>query len=130
MSERPNTDQEVSDGVSNPRALVCGGRTFDDWRLLRDTLQQIRPALIINGGASGADQLATRWAHHDKVPVCEFPANWRFAGRAAGPLRNQAMIDFAKPDLVVAFPGGRGTADMVRRAREAGITVVEPKRPA
>jgi hypothetical protein len=35
------------------------------------------------------------------------------------------MIDQGRPDLVVAFPGGRGTADMVRRARAAGISVIE-----
>jgi Lhr-like helicase len=35
------------------------------------------------------------------------------------------MIDEGKPDLVIAFPGGRGTADMVGRARKAGIRVVE-----
>lgn len=35
------------------------------------------------------------------------------------------MLDLAKPDVVVAFKGGRGTADMVRRAREAGVKVIE-----
>jgi len=29
----------------------------------------------------------------------------------------------AGADLCIAFPGGRGTADMVRRARAAGIPV-------
>lgn len=44
-------------------------------------------------------------------------------GKAAGPIRNQRMLDEGKPDLVVAFPGGRGTADMVRRAKAAGVPV-------
>jgi hypothetical protein len=39
-------------------------------------------------------------------------------------MRNQAMLDYGKPDLVVAFPGGKGTADMVRRARVAGVKVL------
>jgi len=52
-------------------------------------------------------------------------AKWSKHGRAAGPIRNQEMIDECKPDLVVAFPGGRGTADMVRRAKAAGIRVIE-----
>jgi hypothetical protein len=50
-------------------------------------------------------------------------ADWNTHGRAAGPIRNQRMLDEVKPELVVAFPGGRGTADMVRRAREAGVNV-------
>jgi hypothetical protein len=53
------------------------------------------------------------------------PADWKAHGRAAGPIRNQRMIDEHRPELVVAAPGGRGTADMVRRARAAGIEVFE-----
>lgn len=59
-----------------------------------------------------------------------FPADWRKYGKSAGPLRNQQMIDEGKPDLVVAFPGGTGTADMVRRAKAAGIRVIEPVQSA
>jgi hypothetical protein len=50
------------------------------------------------------------------VPVIEFPANWKVYGRAAGPIRNMKMLLEGKPDLVVAFPGGIGTADMVKKA--------------
>ena len=30
-----------------------------------------------------------------------------------------------KPDLVVAFPGGAGTLNMVMQARKAGVRVIE-----
>lgn len=53
-----------------------------------------------------------------------FRANSRKHGRAAGPIRNQQMLDEGKPHLVVAFPGGTGTADMVRRAQAAGVLVL------
>jgi hypothetical protein len=52
-----------------------------------------------------------------------YKAEWDKHGRAAGPIRNQQMLDDGKPDLVLAFAGGRGTDDMCRRAREAGIEV-------
>ena len=111
------------------KVLVCGGRNFGEWRLLQRTLSSLREArgidLLISGGASGADDLAVRWAHHERIPACVFPANWRFEGKAAGPKRNQRMIDLGKPDVVVAFPGGRGTQDMISRAREAGLEVIE-----
>lgn len=111
------------------KALVCGGRDFADWRHLQATLEAIhsrRPiSLLISGGAKGADDLAARWGLFAKLPVCVFPANWRHIGKAAGPIRNQQMLDHGKPDLVVAFPGGSGTAHMVRIAREAGVEVVE-----
>jgi predicted Rossmann-fold nucleotide-binding protein len=36
------------------------------------------------------------------------------------------MLSEGKPDLVIAFPGGRGTADMIRQAKEAGVPVRQP----
>lgn len=83
---------------------------------------------IIHGGATGADTAADEWAVVNWTGLTEFkvtPEEWKHLGRAAGPIRNQRMIDEGKPDLVVAFPGGTGTADMVRRAKRAGIEVIE-----
>lgn len=107
------------------RILVCGGRTFNDATLVNSILSEIAPTVLINGGAPGADRLARMWAGYRCVPTFTFPADWERKGPSAGPQRNQAMIDIGKPDLVVAFPGGRGTADMVRRAKKAGIPVRE-----
>lgn len=111
------------------RVLVCGGRNFCDLdgahnRL--DAMHYEKPiSLIIEGGASGADRLGREWAGQNRVDSDTYFADWKTHGKAAGPIRNQRMIDEGKPDLVLAFPGGRGTADMVRRARTAGIEVVE-----
>lgn len=52
-------------------------------------------------------------------------ADWEDLGRKAGPIRNQRMLDDGRPELVVAFPGGPGTAHMCRIAREAGVEVIE-----
>lgn len=82
---------------------------------------------IISGKARGADSAAIDWAIVNWCPVLEFPADWKKHGRAAGPIRNQEMLDIGKPDLVIAFPGGDGTADMVRRSKKAGIEVLEIK---
>ncbi len=81
--------------------------------------------LIIQGGARGADHLAAQWAASRDVDCITVPARWDMHGKGAGPIRNQYMIDCYAPDLVVALPGGRGTADMVSRAKAAGIHVVE-----
>jgi len=112
------------------RVLVCGGRDFSDRTLLKATLDHLAPSVVISGGARGADALAAEWAEATGwnvggVHLEEFPADWTAHGKAAGPIRNQQMLDEGKPDLVVAFPGGRGTADMVRRARAAGVEVRE-----
>ena len=54
------------------------------------------------------------------------PADWKQYGRGAGPIRNREMLQYSEPDIVVAFPGGAGTADMIRAARTAGYPVVQP----
>ena len=107
------------------KVLVCGGRDYADSAKVAAVLNEIDPLVVINGGAPGADTLASGWAITHNVPYVEIKANWGKDGKAAGPIRNQRMIDKCKPDLVVAFPGGRGTADMVARARKAGVSVRE-----
>lgn len=115
------------------RALVCGGRDFGRYNLLCNEMDAAREAFgidtIITGGAHGADRLAARWAKDYGVDQVIFPANWVKHGKAAGPIRNQKMIDEGKPDLVMAFPGGRGTDDMVRRAERSGIRVLRFTEP-
>ena len=109
--------------------LICGGRNYDDNAKVCAVLNSIRYRLgistLIEGGATGADRLAYNWAIVEGINMRRFEADWKKHGLAAGPIRNQQMIDEGKPTIVVAFPGGNGTADMVRRARKAGIFVIE-----
>ena len=113
------------------RMLVCGGRDFADpkslWLALDILARTWGPELtIIEGDARGADQMAGNWAKARGHTLLKYPANWRGFGQAAGPLRNQQMLDEGKPDIVVAFPGSSGTRDMVRRAKAAAIPVIQP----
>lgn len=110
------------------KIIVCGGRNYADvdhvWRVLSDLDDVEGITSIAHGGATGADSEADLWAKHNRKSVQAFRARWRQEGKAAGPLRNQRMLDQFQPDVVVAFPGGKGTADMVRRARESGVRVI------
>ena len=110
------------------RLLVCGGRDYTDRAHVFATLDRVHAkkpvALVIHGAARGADTLAGEWAEDRGIEVWRFVASWQKHGNAAGPIRNQAMLATAKPEGVVAFPGGSGTADMVRRAEAAGVTVM------
>lgn len=109
------------------RVLVCGGRVFDDRNAVFRTLDEIHAAnritLVINGGAPGADDLSSKWARTRSVPMHIEPADWKKHGRVAGPIRNRRMLDEQKPDLVVAFPGGAGTNNMIAIAEKAGVPV-------
>lgn len=106
------------------KVLVCGGRDYSNWQRVYDTLDDCDVTLLIQGGAAGADRHARCWAEDRRVPFLQVPAQWERYGRSAGVLRNAQMLDH-EPDLVIAFPGGPGTADMVRRARARNVTVRE-----
>lgn len=107
------------------KVLVCGGREYTDDDVLGVVLDGIPITLLIHGGAPGADTLSGRWAEKTGHPQCVFPANWYKFGKKAGPLRNNWMLRFGDPDLVVAFPGGTGTAHMVKIAKLKGVKVIE-----
>ncbi len=79
--------------------------------------------VIIEGGADGVDSAAVDFATNNYCQLEEYKADWDVFGLAAGPIRNKRMIEEGKPDLVVAFPGGKGTANMVKQAVYAGIPV-------
>lgn len=109
------------------RLLVCGGRDFGDARVANmalDAFHRLRPVtVLIEGGQRGADRIARYWAVAHNIPVETFPADWDRYGNAAGPIRNGQMLREGKPDVVLAFPGRTGTADMRRQARAAGVEV-------
>jgi predicted Rossmann-fold nucleotide-binding protein len=105
------------------RLLVCGGRAFDNYELLSKEIDKLSPTLIISGGASGADSLARRYADANNIPCRIFEAKWTQYGKAAGPIRNAMMLEKGQPDLVLAFPGGDGTKDMVERAMKAQVRI-------
>jgi YspA, cpYpsA-related SLOG family len=110
------------------RVLVCGGRDYFDYENVCKVLDQYYTAVgisvIIHGGATGADKSAGDYAEDLHIPCYKFPANWNKYGKAAGPIRNKQMLEEGKPDVVIAFPGGKGTANMIKQAQEAGIRVI------
>lgn len=113
--------------------LICGGRDFTNGAIFANAMGDLiclrgMPARIIEGGAKGADRMARKWAEQKAITVVTEEADWDQYGRSAGPIRNQVMLDKYKPDFVIAFPGGKGTAGMIKKAREAGVDVAEIKR--
>lgn len=127
------------------KVLVCGGRNFGN--LIRERLwiygkleefarehsklsnpdENWLPSdfNIITGGCYGVDAVARDWAITNWCLYKEFAADWKAYGKAAGPMRNQRMLDEGRPDFVIAFPGSSGTHDMIRRAEKAGIPIIK-----
>ncbi len=112
------------------RVLVCGGRDYTDSTFVNFVLDAIHAkkaiTLVIHGCASGADTFAEQWASQ-KVGECTsygVPADWKKHGSRAGPVRNRLMLEYGKPELVIAFEGGAGTRDMTSAATAAGVRVL------
>ena len=107
------------------KVLICGGREFKDSRLLNNILNRFQRkyspiTLVIQGDARGADSLGKLYAKQNNIPVESFPAKWDVYGRSAGIRRNELMLA-QNPDYVIGFFGGRGTAHMLKIAREKKV---------
>lgn len=111
------------------RLLVCGGRDFEDreltYELISKTLgsDEKEHHVIIHGGAKGADTLAGDYAKENGLACEVYHAEWERFGKAAGAKRNRRMLVEGKPNAVLAMPGGRGTANMVKQTKSYGVPV-------
>lgn len=110
--------------------IVCGGRDYANRDIVFGALTAIwmvNKFKTLHHGAcqTGADRLAHDWCvkFHGFCVEKPWPANWIAFDKAAGPIRNREMLIGARPDLVVAFPGGKGTANMIALATAAGVPV-------
>jgi hypothetical protein len=124
-------------------AVVCGGRHVDDTAAVFAELDRLdsvqRIGGVIEGGqrkysrgriVGGVDYLALEWAKSRGRDWNTVFADWAKLRRAAGPARNARMADIlvryikaGQPVACIAFPGGDGTANMVKCARDRGIRV-------
>lgn len=117
--------------------LVTGDRNWDNYSIINRALWAIGMSMpdefpasficVIHGKARGADTLAGMAARAWGMSVREYPAEWDKYGKGAGIIRNQQMLDSEDIDLVLAFHDdlehSKGTGDMVRRAKEAGLKI-------
>lgn len=108
--------------------LVCGSRSWDDKRAIRERLAELHEEhgshlMVIHGNAKGADRIAMNQCVWLGIRSQAFPADWRRHGKAAGPIRNRQMLD-ESPSLVLAFSNGsHGTQDTIDEARRRRIPV-------
>lgn len=124
------------------RLLVCGDRNWDNYDRVKKYIMKINREspieVLIEGGQVsndgqradhryGADYQAKMAAMELGIPVMEFPPNWNYYNRAAGPIRNGHMLQYGKPDLVLAFHQAintsKGTKNMVEQAKRKGVKV-------
>ena len=109
------------------KVIIAGGRDFNDYELLLNTIWPLLKGdnniEIVSGGASGADKLGEKFAESFGLPISRFLANWSMYGKSAGPMRNLEMAKYA--DELIAFWDGksRGTKHMIDTATKSGLVV-------
>lgn len=116
--------------------LICGGRNLNNiivWEWLEKYAikkleehfnSHIKIDKVITGGALGADRGGSQWAISNNLYLIEFLANWKKYGKSAGIIRNKEMLNIGNPNIIIAFPGGNGTNNMIKISREKGIEII------
>jgi len=122
------------------KVIVAGSRSIKDYALVAKAIEgvDIQITELVSGTAKGVDQLGERWATENQVPIKRFPADWKNLDAVgavvrtghygqynakAGFDRNKQMADYAEA-LVAVYDGkSKGTASMIKLAREQGLQV-------
>jgi predicted Rossmann fold nucleotide-binding protein DprA/Smf involved in DNA uptake len=108
------------------RVGVVGSRDFNDYPLMRSTLNTMKISHIVSGGSRGADSLAEQYANEKKIPFTVYPARWELYGKSAGVIRNRLIVD--NSDMIIAFwdgtsPGTRNTIEYARSVDKKVIII-------
>ena len=116
------------------RVIIAGSRSFNDEDLFDNSIHDILLGYdtdeleIISGCCTGADAMGEDYAERWEIKLTLFPADWATYGKAAGPIRNEQMAQYAAEadhGILIAFPIGesRGTRNMVKLAKQYGLEV-------
>jgi hypothetical protein len=109
------------------KVAVIGGRTFNDYELVKETLTNLDITLLVSGGAKGADSLGERYANENNITTLIFKPDWERHGRGAGMIRNTDIVK--NSDIVVAFWDGssKGTLDSIRKVEKLnkGLMIIK-----
>ena len=110
------------------KLIIAGAR---DYQLTDDDFAKLNMienvTEVVSGTCRGVDQCGEFWAETHNIPIKRFPADWKTFGRAAGPIRNKQMAEYA--DAVVLFHpdknNSRGTASMYRIAKKENLQIFD-----
>ncbi len=97
------------------KVIIAGSRTIQDYKLVVTAMQRcgFTVTKVVCGMATGIDRLGEQWAIANGIPVKEMPADWNRHGRAAGPIRNRQMAEYADAAVVIWDGKSRGSRNMI-----------------
>ena len=104
-----------SRGITNPTHL--------DIAVLMAKDMGIKPTEIVSGGAVGVDKMGEHIATLNNIPIKQFLPDRKRHGKAAGPIRNKQMVDYADALIAVWDGKSKGTLSTIQYAQEKGIQI-------
>lgn len=105
------------------KVIIAGSRHIDDYNLVAQAIDDSGFSIteVVSGCCRGVDKLGESWARSHGIPIEHYPADWQNFGKAAGPVRNRGMAQYADALIAILAPGSKGTADMIRQAKIYGL---------
>lgn len=107
------------------KVIIAGGRDITDPALVFEAIRAsgFEIGEVVSGGAKGVDSIGEDWAIANGRPIKWFHADWTKHGRAAGPIRNRQMAEYADALIAVWDGKSRGTKNMIEEATRRGLKV-------
>jgi len=108
------------------KVIIAGGRKINDYAFLKKCIKDsgFEITEVVSGGAFGVDSMGERWASENGVPIKEFPANWGLHGKAAGPIRNQQMAEYADALILIWDGVSKGSRNMLHQAKVQKLKIL------
>lgn len=105
--------------------IIAGSRNITDYDLVLEAINHsgFEIDTVVCGGARGVDDLGLRWAKENRRNYVVFPAKWDEHGKAAGPIRNRKMAEYADALIAVWDGKSRGTASMIKEAEKRNLEI-------
>lgn len=111
------------------KLIIAGSRDLSEEMIYAELVQLrisdhpiVQATEIVSGCARGADTAGELYADFYGIPVTKFPADWDTHGKAAGPIRNKQMGQYA--DCAIIFmkkggtPGSKNMKDHMHRMKK------------
>lgn len=111
--------------VRTMKVIIAGSRTIHDFNLILEVIEKSgfkdQITEIVSGFAKGVDKLGAWYGEKHGIPVTPFLPDWTSHGKAAGPIRNRQMAEYADALIAVWDGESPGTANMIEEAKKRSL---------